>query len=191
MSRAYWVKLSSSVSDTIQANDKATHKIDLEAVVPDGEMSDIVGASLEAAGWERQEDGSFEKRVGDVTLRWDLESSEVEARVEASQSVSQDVHAEGRGYDQSHAQTDAQRRLELETQRVKDAIAGEQERLQQQLTQKLSESEQARVREINEVLQRAYAEAVKRKARRLGNVTSVEESTSDDGEYQLTITISE
>lgn len=191
MSRAYWVKLSTSVSDTIHANDRATHKIDLEAVVPAGEMTDIVTDALEEAGWARRDDGRFEKRIGDVTLTWDVDKSEVEARVEASQSVSQDVHAEGRGYDQSHAQTDAEQRLEREATRVRDAIAGEQERLQQQLTQRLSESEERRVREINEVLQRVYAEAVKRKARRMGNVTSVQESTSEDGEYQLTITISE
>ncbi len=191
MSRAYWVKLSTSVSDTIQADDCATHKIDLEAVVPAAEMGEIVGAALEGAGWERQDDGSFRKQVRDVTLVWDLTASEVRAGVEASQSLTQDVHAQGRGYDEKQAQSDAQKRLELEAKRVQDALAGEQERLQQQLTQKLSDSEEARVREINEVLQRAYAEAVKRKARRMGNVTNVQESTSDDGEYQLTITISE
>jgi hypothetical protein len=191
MSRAYWVKLSTSVSDTIQANDRATHKIDLEAVVPVGEMRDIVSEALADAGWELQEDGSFEKRVGEVTLSWDLSRSEVDARVEASQSVTQDVHVEGRGYDQTLAQSDAEQRLEREATRARDALAGEQERLQQKLTETLGASEEGRVREINEVLQRAYAEAVKRKARRMGNVTSVQESTSDDGEYQLTITISE
>ncbi|MEL6178334.1 MAG: hypothetical protein AAFS10_05245 [Myxococcota bacterium] len=193
MSRAYWVKLSSSVSETINANDKATHKIDLEAVVPEGEMSEILRGALEEAGWEKSDnkDNAYEKNVEGVTLVWDLEEMTVEAQVEGSETVSRNIAVEGRGYDRGTAKREAERMLQQEEESARDAIQSETDRLQQELSKKLDENEQQRVREINGVLQRTYAEGLKRKAGRMGNVTSINESTSPEGEYQLTITIAE
>ena len=192
MSRAYWVKLSSSVSETVNAKDKSVHRIDLGAVVPEGEMSELLEGALEASGWEKGEDGVYEKTLEDgVRLVWDLDAQEVEALVEESETVSRNVHVEGRGYDRSTARREAKRMLEQEEGAARDAINSEAERLQQKLSEKLDENEAARVKEINGVLQKTYAEALKRKARRLGNVTSITESNTEDGEYQLTITIAE
>ncbi len=192
MSRAYWVKLSSSVVETIEASDKATHRIELEAVVPEGEMQEILDSALEDSDWQKDPDGkTFRKQIGEVTLVWDTEENVVEASIESSQQASRDVRVEGRAYSQSGAQQDAERKLKQREKAAQDAIAGEAEQLQKKLTKELGENEADRVREINGVLQKAYAEAIKRKARRLGNITSVQEGTSDNGEYELTITISE
>ncbi len=193
MSRAYWVKLSSSVVETIQASDKTTHKIELEQIIPEGEMKDIVSSSLEEQGWTKVDgqDNQYEKEVGDVTLVWDLEKNEVEATVTAERDVAREVNVEGRAWSQDAAKREAQRLLQQREKQERDAIGAEEEQLQKKLTQKLGESEQDRVREINGVLQKSYAEAVKRKARRLGNVLSVQESTSPEGEYSLTITVAD
>jgi hypothetical protein len=193
MSRAYWIKLASSVNQSIHASDKATHKIDLEAVVPEGEMKDIVSKALEESGWTKSADNDrrYEKKLGDATLTWDLDKNVVEATVEASQDVQKEVEVEGRAWSQEAAKQEAKRILEQKEQQVRDQIGAEEEALQRKLTQALEQGEQSRVREINEVLQKAYAEALKRKARRLGNILSVQESTSDKGEYELTITVAE
>lgn len=192
MSRAYWVKLSSSVVETIEASDKATHRIELEAVVPESEMESILEGALAEAGWEKGDDGrTWRRQVGDVQLTWKLDDNVVEASVEGSHEVSRDVNVEGQAYSEDAARRNAQRQLEEREQAARDAIAGEAEQLQKKLTRQLGDNEQERVREINTVLQKAYAEALKRKAKRLGNVTSVQEGTSNQGEYQLTITISE
>lgn len=193
MSRAYWVKLSSSVTETIHASDKATHKIDLEDVVPAGEMKDIVSSALEESGWTKSKDNDqeYKKKVGDVDMVWDLEKGVVEASLEDARDVERDVHVEGRAWSKDQAKSEAKRLLSQREQQVRDSIGSEADDLQRQLTQKLEESEDERIREINEVLQKTYADAVKRKARRLGNVLSVQESTSPDGEYELTITIAE
>lgn len=192
MSRAYWVKLSSSVTETVNASDRATHRIELDAVVPEAEMKDIVQAALEESGWTRDEDGrTFRRRMGDIELVWNVEENVVEATVESSQDVTRDVQVEGRAYSQTAAEQSAQRQLQQREQTARDAIAAEAEQLQKQLTRKLTDSEQERVREINGVLQKAYTEGLKRKARRLGNITSIQEGTNDKGDYELTITISE
>lgn len=193
MSRAYWIKLSSSVSESIHASDKATHKIDLEEVVPAGEMRDIVSQALEDSGWTQSADNAdqYEKTLGDVTLVWDLSKNQVEATIEAQQDVEKDVNVEGRAWSQEAAKNEARRMLQQREQQARDQIGAEEEALQRKLTEALEKGEQDRVREINEVLQKAYADALKRKARRLGNILSVQESTSEDGDYQLTITVAE
>lgn len=191
MSRAYWVKLSSSVTETIHASDKATHKIDLEAVVPEGEMKDIVARALEETGWTKAGDHQYEKQLGDTKLVWDLDKSVVEATVEKKQDVEKTFEVEGRAYSQDQARQEAKRQIQEKEKQARDQIGSEEERLQRELTKSLEEGEAGRVREVNEVLQRVYSEAVKRKAKRLGNILSVQESTSPDGDYQLTITIAE
>lgn len=191
MSRAYWVKLTSAVSETIDASDKAVHKIDLESVIPEDEMEDILKGALERNGWEDSGDGTYTKTGDDgVTLTWNLEDMTVEATVRQEQQVTRDVQVEGRGYDQGTARREAERLLKQREQAARDAIGAESEKLQRELAKQLGDNEQERMREINGVLQETYAEALKRKARRLGNVTSVQES-SDGDEYSLTITISE
>ena len=191
MSRAYWVKLSSSVTETIHASDKATHKIDLEAVVPEGEMKDIVARALEETGWSKTGDHQYEKQHGDTKLVWDVEKGVVEATVEKKQDVEKTFDVEGRAFSQDQARQEAKRQIQEKEKQARDQIGSEEERLQRELTKSLEEGESGRVREINEVLQRVYSEAVKRKAKRLGNILSVQESTSPEGEYQLTITIAE
>lgn len=191
MSRAYWVKLSSAVTETIQGSDRATHRIELDSVVPEGEMDQILEGALEDSGWEKASDRSYRKQVGEVTLTWDLDKNEVEATVDSSREVSRDVNVEGRAYSQDAARRNAERQLQQREQQARDAIGAEKEQLQKKLTKKLGDNEQERVREINGVLQKTYTEGLKRKAKRLGNVTSIQEGTSDKGDYQLTITISE
>lgn len=193
MSRAYWVKLASSVSTTIDASDKAIHKIDLEAVVPAGEMGELLERALEQSGWTRSEDNGreFSKTMQDgVELTWNLDTHTVEAAATEQRQVVREVEVQGRGYDQNIARSDAERQLAKREKAAQQEASIEEERLQRELTDRLGANEKDRVRELNEVLQKTYAEAVKRKAGRLGNVTSVSES-QQDGEYQLTIVISE
>jgi len=191
MSRAYWVKLSSSVTETIKGTDRTTHRIELDAVLPEGEMREILEGALAEAGWEQRDEGSYQKTVGEVSLTWDLDKNEVEAAVESSREVSRDLNVEGRAYSQEAAQRNADRQLKQQQESARDAIEAEQEQLQKKLTTALGENEEQRVREINGVLQKAYTEGLKRKARRMGNVTSIQEGTSENGEYELTITVSE
>jgi hypothetical protein len=193
MSRAYWVKLASSVSTTVKADDRAIHKIELDAVVPEGEMSELLEGALGASGWERSSEHPrrFTKESSEgVELTWDLDAGTVEASAEASRQVVRDVEVQGRGYSQDVAQVEAERQLATRERAALEEAKIEEERLQRQVTEQLGANEQDRVREINEVLQKTYAEAIKRKAQRLGTVTSVHES-QQGGDYSLTIVISE
>ena len=62
------------------------------------------------------------------------------------------------------------------------------ESLTQDVIKALSEHREAQQAELNQVLQRVYAESLKRKASQLGDVLEVTESTVD-GQYELVIKI--
>ena len=61
--------------------------------------------------------------------------------------------------------------------------------VQRRVTQQLAEGEGARLEEMNQVLQGVYSEALKRKARQMGEVVSQHEGTNEAGEYELVIKI--
>ncbi len=61
--------------------------------------------------------------------------------------------------------------------------------LQRQVTQQLAEGESARLEEMNQTLQDVYSEALKRKARKMGDVVDQHEGTNENGEYELVIKV--
>lgn len=60
---------------------------------------------------------------------------------------------------------------------------------QSRVSQRLAEGEEQRLEEMNNVLQGVYAEALKRKARRMGDVVEQHEGTNEHGEYELVIKV--
>ena len=130
MSRAYWVNLTSAVTQTIEGSDRSVHKVNIEEIVPGAELDEILRGALEDSGWEKSDDGTYKKEVESVTLSWDLEKGEVEAKVQDSREVTRDVSVEGRAYSQEAAQRNAERQLLQREETAKDAIEAEQEQLQ-------------------------------------------------------------
>ena len=62
--------------------------------------------------------------------------------------------------------------------------------MQREIAELLDETEDERSQELNEVVRDVYSESLRRKARRLGTVTSVQESQSGQ-DYELVIKITE
>ena len=127
----------------------------------------------------------------------DLQKMEVTAELESEHEFSEEIHGTG-WYDvdfgpdgkeeaAKHAEAELERQREG-AEKAADALA---ERKQRELTKQLEDSDAGRMRLLNEVTQRVYAEALKKKAHQLGDVVSVQESTSPQGEYQLTIKVSQ
>ena len=198
MSRAYWVKLSSMVSETIQEGDSAVHRVQLEDVLPEDEMTELLEACLgETEDWDKDEDGNYRTTLEDGTeLVWNVKEGQIEASIQVTKEVSRKVEVQGASDEdysdhKEKARANAQQNLQREESRVRQAIKDDADQIRKEATKKLSENEQERNETINEVLQRTYVEAIKRKARRLGNVTSEIEGTNAKGQYELTITVAE
>jgi hypothetical protein len=198
MSRAYWVKLAATVSEVINEGDSAVHRVKLDSILSEQEMTELLEACLgEEDGWEKGDDGKYRKTLEDGTeMVWDVEKGEVEASIEVSKEITEKVEVRGQSDEdyadhKERATRNAEKNLQNAKSHAKSKIRDEADKIRQEATEKLTGNEQERNEEINEVVQKAYAEAVKRKARQLGSVTSQTEGTNAKGQYELTITVSE
>jgi len=191
MSQVYQITLTSGITRTIHASDQMTHRIELTPILGEPQMKDVVRASLKERGWEEQEDGTFHKTGDDgETLIWDLEAGQVVAIVEVEKEVSADLSAKGTGGSDEAARRSAERSLNRQTARVEHDIAETETELARETAQTLKDSAKRRERELNDVLQGIYAEALKEKAKELGTVLSIDEHRDGD-DYELVIKIAE
>lgn len=171
MSRAYrvqWVKASRRVS----ADDAVKMDVDLLDVLPADEMRAMLRDALTEDGWQKRKDGSLTLSLDgvQVTLSSDGQTLEI-------------THAEEK-------QVTATATSEKDAARQLDSIA---ERAEQQLSEEAAKQlakVEPKVRErFGKSLQRAYVEALKKKAQTLGDVESVRETRNEDGEMELVIKV--
>lgn len=188
MSRAYSIELSSSVEQTVCADDVDIQKIDMEDVHAD--MREINEEVLKERGWTAVEglEGCYETEIEGVRVVWDLEANEVQSKVEASETLEKEFSVNESAWNRKSAKDRAKKALAAEEKRVEDSFASDQKALEESVTEILENSREARKQEVHEVLQRTYSEAVRKKARELGEVVS-EFEDNDGEEYSLSIVI--
>ena len=187
MSMGYRVSLKNLVREVVKGGDEICHRLDLQEVLAEEEMKEILRAALQERGFEEGEGDQLSRKGDDgVITEVDLEEMTITNRLEVQQELSAQVEETGRGTSQEHARRDAQTRL---SQRRDALIEAGSRDVQREATRKLEQGEEARVEEINEILQGVYAEALKRKAPRMGDVVEVRESTSEAGDYELVIKV--
>lgn len=194
MSQCYRVQLKESVTRVVKGEDSISYPIELTQILPPEEMLDLLKEQLKEQGWEADNEDEtvfVTEGPGGEALRIDLEEMELTASISSERIVKTQAEAHGASErSENQAQADAKAKLAQEVQMRGDSIedAGTKE-LQAEVTEQLAESESDRQRQMNEILQKVYAESLKRKARQLGDVVETLESTSEDGNYELTIRI--
>ncbi|MEM7014851.1 MAG: hypothetical protein AAF585_25605 [Verrucomicrobiota bacterium] len=195
MSQCYQVQLKQSVSRRVDQDDSVSYPIELTEILPQDEMKDILRGVLESDGWMAEPENSdrFRKTgAAGETLELDLGSMEVTATISDEKEVSADVSATGIGERRSDAKRDANRQLQQQAAAKGDQIEEAARRvLRDELREKLAESEDDRMRQLNELLQKVYAESLKRKAGQLGDIMEVHESTGEDDNYELVIRVAQ
>lgn len=193
MSQLYSIELKSAVTERIETADSVAYPIALQDILPQEDMKDLLRESLINNGFEADEENEnilTKQGAGGEDIIFNLDDMEVTARLEDAKDVTAEVNATGRAYDdQEMARRNAQEKLKAQEDAVRRELAKETSELQSELSERLAESESERMREINEVLQDVYADALKRKAGQMGDIMEVHESTSPEGEYELTIRI--
>jgi hypothetical protein len=171
MSRAYrvrWVKASRSVT----AGDRLKMNVDLLDILPQDDMRALLAAELKADGWKREEDGSWSVVHEGVHVRLSADASELVLTVDKEQRVTASAVSE----------RDAERQADA-------AAESATERLQTQAAEALAKVEPDVRERFGKALQRAYVEALKRKAASLGDVESMQENRRDDGEVEIVIKV--
>lgn len=190
MSQLYHVQLKTSVSQTFTLSDCITHRIELTKILPEEEMLDILKETLKQNGFEEQENGSYSKSgKQDEKIVFDLDNMEVSASFETEKTLQTEAIAKGQAWDdKSVARQEAKTQIGNSKQVAREQLAEESQKIQKQLSKELEVGEQERMREINQMLQQVYAKSLKQKARQLGDIMDIHESTVQ-GQYELVIKI--
>lgn len=193
MSQCYRVSLKSTVSRVVKAEDSICYPIELTPILPPEEMNDLLKAQLKQGGWRAQDPGETDFTAAGPageTLTIHLETMELTANVSREKTITVEAIASAAADSRRAANASAGAQLRSEEQALGEQIenAGKRE-LQKEVTTRLAESEAARRRQINELLQKVYAESLKKKAGQLGEIMEIAETTSPEGNYELTIRI--
>lgn len=196
MSQTYVIKVSASVQEHVRAKDKRVKKIVLTEIVSKEEQKELVRGQLVERGFEQEGDDPdvLVRKKGEVTERVDLGEMTVEATVEKGKVLERERTVVVRGdrdlEDQEERRRREQRGLEQQIAITEEERTKAQSGLQREIATTLDETEEERTTELNEVVREVYAEGLKRKARKLGQVTEVREGRAGE-DYELVIKITE
>ena len=191
VSQVYHVEVKSSVKERFSLSDRLVRPIALTPILSESEMRDIMATILQQRGFQETAPNQWTAQGNQgETIIYDLEKMEMQATLEQEKILQTDVQAKGSAYDKkSNAKENARQALLLEEAKARDNLKREAETIQRQLTQNLLDTEQERLHSAHQILQEVYAESLKRKARQLGEVMDIRESTSQ-GQYELVIRVS-
>ncbi|MBC8290301.1 MAG: hypothetical protein H8E37_08290 [Planctomycetes bacterium] len=188
MSRAYRIKVSESLCKVLRASDHVSTQLELLDILPCEEMVEVLAAELIGIGFEQTDDGLVRKD-GEITVTIDPETGTVTVTSESAQDISLSSSQQGFSYEEQGAKGRDQVREQLKKkaqEEMADAEEARQKQLQKEVTDQL-EAELVDVQqELGQAVNRATAEALKRKASRIGQI---KEMTEDPESGSITIVL--
>ncbi len=173
MSKPYRV----SIRDLLTAEDTSTFQVQTIPLVQRERFAQIMAEILEAEGWKKTPDGKLQLSPEEgQTYTFDPEKLQFIVKIEAIEEV--DHHIDG--WDPQELKEQAEREL---SRRKRE--------LEEKISLQLEAEKEKRHRLFESLIARATGKALKEIAQKLGNIESIEESISENGEYRLVITIEE
>ena len=156
-------------------------------------MKDLLWQVLIKEGFQevsKEESNELWHKIGsaDEDLIFDLDKMEVCASISESKHVdiTTTVEQEVNAGSESEAQRIGKSIVPKKEQELQNEL---QEKYQRQIERKLADSEEVRRKLLNGLIQQVYAQSLKTKAGRMGNIMSINESTNSEGEYELVIKV--
>jgi len=207
MSRPYRILVRKAIREEVRVGDRSTIKLNLDDILPPEEMKAILEEVLARHGWERTEEGWKKDRGQGEVMTLDLDTLEVVTTVEREEVIERVVEREARGdtwnwrrmremteeelrQDQERLRRQVEKQLEQELN-LEQLKSRRQQELQEEILRHLEETEPERREELNRIVLEVYAEALKQKARSLGEIEEMREEWRSNEEYELVISIAE
>jgi hypothetical protein len=187
MSRAYRVRVSESEHRVIRAGDEVCTSLGMLDILPREEMAALLERELVARGFRK--DGEVLRRDAEgVSVVVDPASGAVSARVETSEEVKLQAQREGVTFtDVGPTEKAIRKQLQARVQAdLDDKARDEESRLQAEATGRLEKAIVELGPELNRAVNRATAEALKKKAAQLGRVKEIHDDVEGGS---LTITV--
>jgi DNA anti-recombination protein RmuC len=188
MSRAYRIAVRESAWHVLRAGDHVSSRLEVLEVLPPERMAGLLAQELQRRGF-RQKGAKWVRAEGELTVEVEPATATVTVRVEAEQEVELQGERQTWG-DQAWSKAEKERAAErvredllMDLQRKADQRKTE---LQKKLTDKLEGCLGDVRKELDQVVNRVTAEALKEKAAQLGQI---KELTEDEQTGSLTIVI--
>jgi len=175
MSRGYrvYVEPLSVARTNVSAEDELCIQLSLLPVLGEDRMRELVREALKADGWKDDGQGGLKKQLGDgLSATLDRAGAVVTVRQEANAEVT------GAGRSQQLAEQQAEERA----RNVKDNV-------KRQATTSLARAEGDVRAAVDAVIQRVYVTALEEKARSMGQLESMEQTTSADGTVEVVLKV--
>jgi len=186
MSRVYRIRVRESVRRHLRASDHVGTQLELLEILPAEQLAGLLTEELQNRGFEQQGSVLVRKSDDGVTITVDPQTATVTVEAEAGQHVELEAVDERGYYDRGgkkQAEAALRKDLQADLQRRADLQTAE---LQKQVTDRLEGHLLDLRKELDQVVNRVTAEALKRKAAQLGQI---KEMTEDPQSGSLTIVL--
>ena len=186
MSRMYRIRVSESVEKLVHVEDGVATDLELLPVLERPRMLELLAEELAKRGFTR--DGNIATRAEEdgVVVSVDLESGRVTARVESERQVAVAGERSASVAQKTDAAEEALR-AKLRAQLERD-VQREEEQLRQEATQRLEKKVRDLQAEMDQVVNRVTAEALKERAGQLGEIEELSEN-AETGELTIKVKV--
>lgn len=187
MSRAFRIRVQESLKRVLRAHDRISTQLELLEILPAGQMGELLAEELKQHGFE--EDGGQLVRTRDsVTVRVNPQTGIVVVEAEGMQAIDLSAEREGSAFDDlGPTAREVQRKLREDAQaQLENQARNSAKALQTEVTKHLEGHLTDLRGELNAVVNRVTAEALKQKAAQLGQI---KELTEDPETGSLTIVV--
>jgi hypothetical protein len=187
MSRAYRIKVSESLRRVIRASDHVSTRLEVLEILPPEDTAALLEAELLRRGFERKGEVLVRENDG-VRVEVEPESGTVTVRAEAADGVEIGGEREAWSYQERGAHrksTEQALRKQLQDDLEKQ-VRQKNQQLQKEVTDRLERQLGDLRRELDQVVNRVTAEALKRKAAQIGQI---KELTEDPQSGSMTIVL--
>jgi len=205
MSRPYRVKLPEPVvetvtrksSRTVTVDDCTVTKIVLEKILPEAEMKNILKETAKKNGWKASDCGNedeLHKDSDEVELTLDVKNLTVTAISKKVAKIEQKASVKVTAAPDAIKSATAKVAKDLDAKlaaQAAEAVEAKRAEFEKEVNEALAKTEETRKKDLNELALQVYAEALKKKAASLGTITGLKEGKNKDGEYEMTIRITE
>jgi hypothetical protein len=177
MSRAYRIRVQESLRRVITAEDHVSTQLELLELLPAEQMADLLAAELERAGFEKK-GNTLTRKNKDVIIEIDPKTANVSVRVQSSAEV--EVKGERAAILDRQAHRDQNKKAEDTTRAelrkdLDKKVDDKKAALETEVTKKLQGSLADIRRELDQVINRVTAEALKKKAAQMGRIKELSE----------------
>ena len=187
MSRRYRIQVRETLRRVVKGEDHVSSQLELLEVLPADQMAELLAEELVRRGFERQ-GNSLTRKQDDVEVTVDLETGEVTVRAASEKEIALEGQAQGSAYDDVGPASEAtKKRL---SQALRDSLQKDADRQADQLQAEVTDLLERHLGDItaqlDQAVNRATAEALKRKAAEMGRIKQM----ADDPETgSLTIVV--